>query len=120
LFFLYGLQYKSIISNWLTFASVIGGIFSNIFIGGYICDKYDSKYLRTKSIVASLSLLGAAIMYFLEYYLFVNVWLAMIFVTVQSFLFEGCTPPIVSMMANTSGAGKSPVMALMMVTVGTA
>lgn len=41
LFFMYGLEYKTMTSYWLTFASVVGGIFSNIFIGGYLCDMYD-------------------------------------------------------------------------------
>ena len=59
-------------------------------------------------------------MYFLEYYFFVNVWVVMVLTTIHAFMFEGCTPPVVSMMANTSGVGKSPVMALMMVTVGAA
>ena len=82
LFFMYGLEYKTMTSYLLTFASVVGGIFSNIFIGGYLCDMYDKKHPRTKSIIASLSLLGAAVMYFLEYYFFINVWFAMTMITI--------------------------------------
>ena len=42
----------------------------------------------------------------------------MVLITLHAFLFEGFYPPVVSMMANTSGEGKSPVMSLVMAMVG--
>jgi len=93
-------------------ATLVGGIFSNVFYG-WLCDKYERKSFWTKAIVCGSSLLGTSICYFLMFYPFVNVMFPLTIIFLNSFLFEGFTPPAVSMMVNTCGVGKSPVVALM-------
>jgi len=115
---MYGVQYKGTIANVQTFATFIGGCFSNLYIGGVLSDKFEKKSLRTKSIIAGTSLLGTSICYFCMFYPSVNVWFALGFVSINAFFFEGYTPPTVSMMVGTSSVGKSPIIGLMMAAVG--
>ena len=96
LFFMYGEEYKGMISNFQTFATFIGGVFSNLFIGGYLSDKLEPKSLRTKSLIAGTSLLGSTVCYFFMFYPFINIWYPLGFIAVNAFLFEGYTAPIVS------------------------
>lgn len=120
LFYFYGAEYKGLISNFQTFATFVGGVLSNLIIGGYLCDKLEQKYLRTKSLVSGTSLLGSAICYFCMFYPFINIWFPLGFIAVNAFFFEGYTAPTVCQMVNTSSVGKSPIIGLMMVAVGSA
>jgi hypothetical protein len=44
----------------------------------------------------------------------------LVIIAINATLFEGFTPPAVSMMVNTCGVGKSPVIALLIAVFGTA
>jgi len=76
-------------------ATVVGGIFSNVFYG-WLCDKLEPRSLWTKAIVCGTSLLGNSICYFLMFYPFVNVTFPLAIIFLNSFLFEGFTSPAVS------------------------
>ena len=82
-FSLYGTEYLSLISFWTFGSIIIGGSFSAIFVGGYLSDRYDQKYMRAKSLIASLSILGYAVSHFFEFYYFVSIYYAMSFVTIN-------------------------------------
>lgn len=100
-------------------ATFVGGVFANLFYG-WFCDKYEPKTLWTKALVCGTSLLGTSICYFLMFYPFFNIAFPLSVIAVNTFLFEGWTPPSVSMMCNTCGVGKSPVIALMISMIGAA
>ena len=115
----YGAQYKSQISVLQTLATLVGGIFSNVFYG-WFCDRFEQKSLWTKALVCGSSLLGTSICYFLMFYPFFSITFPLSMIVINTFLFEGFTPPSVSMMVNTCGVGKSPVIALMIAAFATA
>lgn len=91
----YGTQYLSLISYWTFGSIIIGGTFAATFIGGFLSDKFDQKYLRAKSLIASLSLLGYAVSHFFEFYFYVNIYYALSFVAINQFLFEGFAAPVI-------------------------
>lgn len=91
-----------------------------MYIGGVLSDKFEPKSLRTKSLIAGTSLLGTSICYFCMFYPFISVWFPLGFVAVNSLLFEGFSPPAVSMMTATASVGKSPIIGVMMAAVGSA
>lgn len=100
-------------------AFLVGGIFSNVFYG-WLCDKYERRSLWTKAIVCGSSLLGSSICYLLMFYPFVNVMFPLAIIFLNSFIFGGFSPPGVSMMVNTCGVGKSPVVALLIASTAAA
>jgi len=54
------------------------------------------------------------------FYPFFSITFPLAMIVVNTFCFEGFTPPSVSMMVNTCGVGKSPVIALMIAAFATA
>lgn len=54
------------------------------------------------------------------FYPYFSIVFPLIIIAINAFLFEGFTPPAVSMMVNTCGVGKSPVIALLIAVFGTA
>ena len=83
-------------SYWTFAVTFVGGSFATIFIGGYLSDKYDVPYLKAKSLIASISVLGYGISHFFEFYFYVSIYYCLSFVTLNSFLFEGYAPASLS------------------------
>ena len=67
-----------------------------MFFGGYLSDKLEQKNLRAKSLIATFSILGYTVSHFFEFYFFVNIYYCLSFVTINSFFFDGFSPPIIS------------------------
>jgi len=83
---------------------LFGGIFANMFYA-VICDRYESKFIRIKSLVASGQCLGSALCFVAIFYPFISFGFMVFFFSLNFFLFEGTNPPVISMLTMTAPQG---------------